>query len=82
MFNSQWLEQPMSRINLHGPKDVRAIEVRLYKAEGQEVSQMEFYFGYRKEMRSSRNILSQKTQLNDWPSDKPLYLKRCVHKAR
>ena len=26
----QWLEPPMSRTNFHGPKDVRAIEVRLY----------------------------------------------------
>ena len=30
MINPQWLELPMSRINFHGPKDVRAIEVRLY----------------------------------------------------
>ena len=30
MINSQWLELPMSRTNFHGPKDVRAIEVRLY----------------------------------------------------
>ena len=31
MINTQWLEQlPMSRINFHGPKDVRAIEVLLY----------------------------------------------------
>ena len=26
----QRLELPMSRTNFHGPKDVRAIEVRLY----------------------------------------------------
>ena len=31
MINPQWLELPMSRTNFHGPKDVRAIEVRLYK---------------------------------------------------
>ena len=30
MVNPQWLELPMSRTNFHGPKDVRAIEVRLY----------------------------------------------------
>ena len=30
MINPQWLELPMSRTNLHGPEDVRAIEVRLY----------------------------------------------------
>ena len=30
MINPQWLELPMSRMNFHGPKDVRAIEVRLY----------------------------------------------------
>ena len=30
MINPQWLEPPMSRTNFHGPKDVRAIEVRLY----------------------------------------------------
>ena len=30
MINPQWLELPMSRTNFLGPKDVRAIEVRLY----------------------------------------------------
>ena len=30
MINPQWLELPMSRKNFHGPKDVNAIEVRLY----------------------------------------------------
>ena len=30
MINLQWLELPMSRTNFPGPKDVRAIEVRLY----------------------------------------------------
>ena len=29
MSNPQWLEIPMSRTNFYGPKDVRAIEVRL-----------------------------------------------------
>ena len=27
---TQWFELPMSRMNFHGPKDVRAIDVRLY----------------------------------------------------
>ena len=30
MINPQWLELPMSQTNFHCPKDVRAIEVRLY----------------------------------------------------
>ena len=30
MINPQWLKLPMSRMNFHGPEDVRAIEVRLY----------------------------------------------------
>ena len=30
MINPQWLELPMSRTNLHGPKNVRVIENRLY----------------------------------------------------
>ena len=30
MISPQWLELPMPRTNFHGPKDVRAIEVRLY----------------------------------------------------
>ena len=30
MINPQWLELPISITNSHGPKDVRAIEVRLY----------------------------------------------------
>ena len=33
MANSQWVVLPMSRINFHGPKDVRVIEVRLYPAK-------------------------------------------------
>ena len=30
MINPLWLELPMSQTNFLGPKDVRAIEVRLY----------------------------------------------------
>ena len=30
MISAQWLELPISRINFHSPKDVRATEVRLY----------------------------------------------------
>ena len=30
MINPYWLEHPISRTNFHGPKAVRAIEVRLY----------------------------------------------------
>ena len=30
MINPQWLELPMSRINFHGPKDVRVTELLLY----------------------------------------------------
>ena len=30
MINLHWLELPMTRTIFHGPKDVRAIEVRLY----------------------------------------------------
>ena len=33
MTNPQWLELPIYRTNFHGPKETRAIEVRLYKAE-------------------------------------------------
>ena len=32
MINPQWLELSLSRRNSHGPKDVRAIEVRLFYA--------------------------------------------------
>ena len=35
MINSQWLKLPISRINFHGPKDVRATEVPLYILEYQ-----------------------------------------------
>ena len=30
MINPQWLELPISRTNIYGPKDVRVSEVRLY----------------------------------------------------
>ena len=33
MINPRWLELPLSRTNFHGPKGVRAIEVRLYCIE-------------------------------------------------
>ena len=33
IINPQWLEPPMSRTIFYGPKDVRAIEVRLYLKE-------------------------------------------------
>ena len=42
MINRQWLELPMSRTNLHGPKDVHVIEVRLCIAE--TVSRLVGYF--------------------------------------
>ena len=29
MINPQWFELPMSKTNVQGPKDVRAIEIRL-----------------------------------------------------
>ena len=44
MINPQWHEQPISRTNFHGPKDVRAIEVRLYL--NRLVFVIVFYFSY------------------------------------
>ena len=35
MINLPWLELPMVRTVFHGPKDVRAIEVRLYMINSQ-----------------------------------------------
>ena len=37
VLNPQWLERPMSRTNFHRPKDVRAIEDRLYTRVLQKV---------------------------------------------
>ena len=36
IINPHWLELPMSRTNFHGPKGVRAIEVRrcIYQVDG------------------------------------------------
>ena len=31
MINPQWLQLPISGTNFHGPKEVQAIEVRLYE---------------------------------------------------
>ena len=39
MINPQWLELPMSRTNFHGPKDVRAIEIRLYECQHKRYKQ-------------------------------------------
>ena len=30
MINPKWFELPITRTNFHGPKGIRAIEVRLY----------------------------------------------------
>ena len=38
MINPQWLELPMSQMNFHGPKDVRATEVQLYADMKAQVS--------------------------------------------
>ena len=41
MINPQSLELPMFWTNFHGPKDVRAIEVRLFlKAHSQAISEI------------------------------------------
>ena len=37
MINPQWLELPISGTNYNGPKDVQAIEVRLYILHYNEV---------------------------------------------
>ena len=39
MINPQWLELPMSRTNLHGRKEIRDIEVRLYILKNMIVDQ-------------------------------------------
>ena len=36
MINPQWLELPMSRTIFQGPKNVRAIEIQLYRLTGPE----------------------------------------------
>ena len=36
IINPQWLEPPMSRTIFYGPKDVQAIEVRLYFGDRKE----------------------------------------------
>ena len=38
MINLHWLELPMARTIFHGPKDVRAIEVRLYSKKGSQLA--------------------------------------------
>ena len=38
MINPHWLRLPLSRTNFHGPKGVRAIEVRLYLCTEQQAS--------------------------------------------
>ena len=42
-MNPQWLELPLSRTNFHGPKGVRAIEVRLYC---ERIDGLGSYFAY------------------------------------
>ena len=42
MINPQWLELPMSRTNFHGPKDVRATEIQLYKSVETDVHTLSF----------------------------------------
>ena len=42
MINPQWLELPISRTIFYGPKDVRAIEVRLYDVVLQLIRELQF----------------------------------------
>ena len=37
MIDPQWLELPISRTNFHGPKDARAISVRLHFAHSERL---------------------------------------------
>ena len=43
MINPQWLELLMSRTNFHGPKDVRAIEVRLYIVQEETILMQQLF---------------------------------------
>ena len=40
MINPQWLQLLMSRTNLHGPKDVQVIAVRLYMHKHKSKNQL------------------------------------------
>ena len=46
MINPQWLELPMSRTIFYSPKDVRAIEVRLYKDPDTRAGLIFCFFAY------------------------------------
>ena len=54
MINPQWLELPMSRTNFYSPKDVQAIEVRLY------------IFNYFDFASFSRNKICHSANLENW----------------
>ena len=60
MINPQWLELPMSRTNFHGPKDVRAIDVRLYLLYTQFHAQM----GHTMRKRVFGHILTAKAKIS------------------
>ena len=46
MINNQWLELPISRTNFNGPKDLWAIEVRLYMESVLCYQNYKFIFNY------------------------------------
>ena len=46
---TQWLELPISRSSFHGPKDVRAIEVRLYDTQKMPQSRRTAFPRHKKE---------------------------------
>ena len=64
-YQPHWLELPLSRTNFHGPKGVRAIEVRLYLPKPLQSSTSSFCcslkFGKPKnlyaDIRSAQNII-------------------------
>ena len=59
MINPQWLELPMSLTIFYGPKDVRAIEVRLYlrteKAPDQTVRELRLILSFAVLIRQDRS---------------------------
>ena len=65
MIIPQWLELPMSRTNFLGPKDVRAIEVRLYIKPLLILSITSFLAGYERLFhRIPNHIVTIKHQRN------------------
>ena len=78
LINLHRLELPMARTLFHGPKDVRAIEVRLYLDWLMEKDSPTFYLIQRIKKKQQNGMCAQRRLRSDWASAQSDQILRCA----